>query len=582
MALDGIVVKSIVGELKNNILNAKIDKIYQTEKDEIIISVRSQKNSYRLLISSNPNYPRIHFTNNTKENPKNPPLFCMLLRKHLSGGKIVNIVQPELERIIEIHIVAADLIGDMTLKKIIIEIMGKHSNIILVDNNNKIIDSIKHITAEISRIREVLPGCTYFAPPSGKINPLDIKYEYFQSIFKDILSDSQIPKVLLNNFMGFSTLICNEIAFRYSLYNLSGQSIDIHRLWSEFSRIISDINNNNFVPIIYVQLDGKPIDFSVVDILQYREYTSIVCESVSELIERFYEQRDKKERLKQKTEDINKQVQILLERNIRKIDQLQDKIMESKGKDIYKIWGDLIFLNIQTIEKGQKELIVPNYFSDNQENITIPLNEQLSPSENAQKYYKLYNKYKNAHITSIELLEKTKLEINYLEGILNDIHNCTSDDDIDQIKIELSQQGYFKHGIANKNKANAKSKPLNFVSSDGFSILVGKNNTQNDELTLKIANKNDIWLHTKLIHGSHVIIKADNKEVPDSTLLEAAILASFYSKARNSSNIQVDYTTVKNVKKPSGSKPGMVIYINYKTIVVTPDENLVNKLKKQK
>lgn len=578
MPLDGTVVSSIVNELNINLINGKIDKIYQTEKDELIIAIRCLSQSYKLLLSSNPSYPRIHLTNIAKENPATPPSFCMVLRKHLLGGKIVDISQPNFDRIVELHILSPNQIGDLTVKKLIIEIMGKHSNIILVDDKNKVIDSIKHISHQISSIREVLPGVVYFYPTSNKLNPLNITFEHFSQLLKNV-DNTVLSKKLLNSFTGLSPQLSNEIVYRYSS-NHDLYHTNLLKLWHEFNKIMSDIKNNVFTPWLYLdQTQNKPLDFSVVDMLMYKEYNCLKFDSTSVLIESFYQEKDRKDRINQKSEDIRKHLQILIDRNVRKIERLQEKLLESKDKEKYKIWGDLIFSSIHNIQKGQKELRIQNYFSETLDYISIPLNDQLSPSENAQKYYRQYNKLKNAEIASKDLLTKSKSEIEYLESVLNNIDNSANLGDILDIRFELEQEGYLhKSKYAKKN--NSKSKLLKFISSDGFTILVGKNNLQNDELTLKTASKNDIWLHTKQIHGSHTIIITNNNQIPDSTLLEGAILAAYHSKAKNSSNVQVDYTTVKNVKKPSGAKPGMVIYVNYKTIVVTPQKSIVEKLHK--
>lgn len=578
MALDGIVVNNIVCELREKLIGGKIDKIFQPEKDEIVLSIRSQNDTYKLLLTANPNYPRIHITNLVKDNPQSPPMFCMLLRKHITNGRIVDIVQPELERVIELHIHAPNQIGDTVLNKLIIEMMGKHSNIIFVDQNNKILDAIKHITHEISRIREVLPGGEYFLPPTEKINPLDETFEGFCKTFKDIAPDL-LPKRFINRYIGFSTLISNEILYRYSLRNEFAEEVDIALLWEHFSRLIKDINESKFSPVLYMESDDKPFDFSSFDIFQYHNYKQIQCNSISETIESFYQERDKKDRLKQKSEDIKKHIQILLGRSIRKHEHLEEKIVDSRDKEKYKIWGDLILSNIHSLSKGDTTFTTINYYSPQMDEITITLDEQLTPPQNAQKFYKMYNKMKNTEITSMKLLEEIKTEINYLEGILDSISNCGDEADIDQIKQELSTQGYIR-SVKTKKKANVQSQPLHYVSSDSFHIYVGKNNFQNDELTLKFAQKTDTWFHTKAIHGSHVIVKNEGQPLPDTTLFEAATLAAYYSKGRGSSKVEVDYTVVKNVKKPSGAKPGMVIYVEYKTIIVEPDEKLINSLKR--
>lgn len=566
MPFDGIVVRSVVDEMNQYILNGKIDKIYQPEKDEVVLSVRSFNGNFKLLISANPSYPRLHFTQFNKENPQTPPLFCMILRKHIAGGKIVDITQNSLERIIEIGITSPNQFGDLTQKKLIVEIMGKYSNIILVDENETIIDSAKHITHETSRVREVLPGGKYVYPPSNKLNPLDTSYDSFENIF-DNLND-MISKELVKNYTGISPIIADELVFRCK------DDLNKEILWEKFDGLMTQIKRKNYSPTLYSDSTNRnPIEFSAVEIMKYNECKVTFFKSISEVIEKFYYEKDLTSRMKQKSEDIRKQIGLLLDRATRKVERHELTIEDSKDKEKYKQYGDIIFTNIHALSKGDKVITTPNYYSEQYEEISIPLDEQLTPAENAQKYYKIYNKLKSAQESSLKILEATKIELSYFESVIENIEKCTSMDDIDAIRSELAQQGYLRSSSVKKKTKNT-SKPLSFESSDGFIIFVGKNNLQNDELTLKTAVKNDIWLHTKLIHGSHVIIKTENKEVPDTTLVEAASLAAYYSKAKNSSNVQVDYTTVKNVKKPSGAKPGMVIYVNYKTVVVDPKGNV--------
>lgn len=565
MPFDGIVVRSMVDEMNQTILNGKIDKIYQPEKDEIVLSIRSFNGNFKLLISANPSYPRFHYTQFNKENPQEPPLFCIILRKHIAGGKITAVNQGSLERIVEITVISPNQFGDLTEKKLIVEIMGKHSNIILTDENGIIIDSIKHITHETSRVREVLPGGRYIYPPSDKLNPLEISYDNFYKVMSN--NAASVSKALVKNFTGLSPLIADEIIHRCK------NNENLECVWKQFENLVSKILTKSYLPVLYYNDVGNPLDFSVIDLYKFADLKSTHFENVSEVIEKFYYEKDLASRMKQKSEDIRKQIGLLIDRAKRKLERHEQTLEDSKDKEKYKQYGDMIFANIHSLSKGDKVITTPNFYSENYEEISIPLDEQLTPAENAQKYYKIYNKLKSAEEASLKILEATQNELSYFESIIENIEKCTTMDDIDEIRNELFQQGYLKSSTVKKKTKNV-SKPLSFISSDGFTIFVGKNNLQNDELTLKTSSKNDIWLHTKLIHGSHVIIKTENKEVPDTTLVEAASLAAYYSKAKNSSNVQVDYTTVKNVKKPSGAKPGMVIYVNYKTVVVEPKANI--------
>lgn len=579
MPLDGTVVSNIAYELKNKLFGCRIDKIYQPEKDEIILSIKSVKEVYKLSLTSNPSYPKIHITEDKKENPQLAPMFCMLLRKHLINGRIMDIIQPNFERIIEIHILSIDQIGDKSIKRLIIEIMGKHSNIILVDENNKVLDSIKHITNAISSVREVYPGTDYFVPKSNKINPLEVSKESFNKIFENTHQTNEISNTLINNFIGFGKILANEIEYRFFVNNKLN-IVNIELLWDVFYEFIQKIKDNKFIPALYFEENNNiPNDFSSINLLQLTNYSSQSFESISQVIEKFYVQKDTQNRMSQKTESLRKSVTLLLDRDRRKLANHEQKTLECADRDKYKIWGELILSNIYAISAGSKQFEAVNYYTPNQDLITIKLDENLSPSENAQKYFKKYNKLKRTENSSLHLIDELNTEIDYLGSVLYNIENCILEDDINQIKTELSNEGLIKKSSNNKKKSNIKSKPMSFKSSDGFKILVGKNNIQNDELTLKIASKSDIWLHTKKIHGTHVIIRNENNEVPDTTLFEAATLAAYYSKAKNSSNVEIDYTTVKNVKKSSGAKPGMVIYVNYKTIVVNPDSELIEKLK---
>lgn len=586
MALDGIVLKNIIKELNTTILYGKIDKIYQPEKDEIIINIYNKGNTYKLLISASSNNPRIHLTKYSKHNPPNPPMFCMLLRKHLTGGIIQNIEQFQLDRIVYIDISSIDELGNTVIKRLVVEIMGKYSNIILIEkDSSKIIDSIKRVTSSMSRIREVLPGQHYFLPKQdNKINPLMVDKKQFIDLINNQDKNKKTYKFFYENYLGMSPLISKEICY---LSNIDTDrpigtlsEIDIQKLFDSFTKIIEEINNENFYPILIKKEYGNEYrEFYCLNIKQFGNNNKIHLESINQVLDEYYTINDKLDRIFQKSQSIKKLVQAKLEKSLNKLSKQKQELLNSEKREIYKIYADLISANLYRIEKGLEEVELENFYDENLEKIKIPLDKKLTPAENAQRYYKKYSKLKNAYNLLLNQIPETEKEIEYLENVLNSLDNCTEIIEIEEIKEELIKEGYIKGKIA-PNKASMKSKPYHFISSDGFHIYVGKNNKQNDMLTLKTAKKNDLWFHVQNMPGSHVIVRAENKQVPERTLLEAALLAAYYSKGKNSNNVPVDYTERKNVKKPKDAKAGMVIYENYKTIFVTPDKEKIEKIKR--
>lgn len=587
MSFDGIVINALCHELNSVLLNGRIDKIYQPENDELIINIRSKGENYKLLISASNNNPRFYITNITKMNPQNPPMFCMLLRKHLQGGRIVGINQIFMERILSIDIQNLNELGDITTKQLVIEIMGRHSNIILIDKTTqKIIDSIKRIGHEVSSVRQVLPGFEYKLPPSqDKLNPLDITRSGFFEKINSFNSTTPVYKFLYKTFMGLSPLVAREICYKSKIDDdsiIESLSEDNKEdLYFNFAKLMNEAKNNNFTPCIVIDKYSKRIiAFSSVEIKQYGNMEIKYYDSISRVVDEYYATKDKKDRLKQRSSDLLKLLNNKLERSQNKLAKQKEELLSANDKEKYKIYGDLITANIYRIDKTD-EIELENFYSPDLEKIVIKLDPRLTPAQNAQKYYKKYNKLKNAAEVVAKQITKTKEEIDYLENVIVNIKNCTEPEELEEIKEELMNEGYLKVKKKNNiNKNKVMSKPRHYISREGFDIYVGKNNRQNDFLTLKFADKNDIWLHTKEIPGSHVIIKTNGKEVPDSTIEEAALLAAFYSKGNMSSNVPVDYTERKNVKKPSKSKPGMVIYDNYNTIYVTPKTEKINNIKK--
>lgn len=586
MPFDGITVKSLVSELQNTILDGKIEKIYQPEKDELNIIIRNNKANYRLVISASSMYPKMHLTETAKNNPLTAPAFCMLLRKHLTNSKIISISQPSLERIVELKFNCIDEMGYSVEKSLIVEIMGRHSNIIFIDSESSvIIDSIKRVDNDMSSVRIIMPGFKYMCPPSaGKLDPLTISKEDFLSSIKSEPGSIKTHKYLVKTFYGISPVIAQEICLRAGIdadsdiKELDANSTDT--LYREFDILIRQIKSNNFSPNI-IKDGSKNIDFSPIILNIYNNYEYIETNSISKAIEEFYYQKDLRDRINQKTSDLSRLLKTRLERCEKKLGILESELAEARNSEYYRLCADVIMSNLYRLHKGQEKAVLPNIYSIEGEEIEIKLDPKLSPNDNAQKYYKQYNKSKAAKNIIEDQIEQVIDEIAYLESIQDSLSKCQNESEINEIRQELIQEGYIKNKKENKKGAKAAqkpSKPMHYISSSGFDIYVGKNNLQNDYLTLKLASVNDLWFHTKDIPGSHVIVKTEGREPDDNTLLEAANLAAYYSKGKQSSNVPVDYTQKKNVKKPSGAKPGKVIYERYKTIYITPNEEMINNI----
>ncbi|SHF05403.1 Rqc2 family fibronectin-binding protein [Clostridium fallax] len=563
MAFDGVFLHCLIEDIKDKLLNTKIDKINQPEKDEIYISFRGIKGE-RLLISASSNFPRIHFTKITKDNPLKAPMFCMVLRKYLIGGKIINIYQPNNDRILHLDIETTDELGFNSIYTLIIEIMGRHSNISLVrKRDNKIIESIKHITSFVNSYRTLLPNVSYVSPPpSNKLNPFDFHIDEFEKFFSSIEINENF---YMKSFNGISKLLSKELYLSFDKYSKS-----LENLYNEINLYFKNIHSKKSYNI-FCNNNGDLIDFYSLPISYYDDKNLIHYDDGCRMLDEFYSKKDMQDRLQNRSSDLQKLIITNIDRCLKKDTILLKTLKECEEKEKLRIYGDLLTSFIYSFKKGDKEVTLCNFFDDNKE-ITITLNENKTPSENIQYYYKKYNKLKKSEEAAIDQREKNSLELEYLNSVLTNLKNSESYDEIEEIKEELISSGYIKYK-KNSKKNKKPSKPYHFLSSDGFDIYVGKNNIQNDYLTLKFADKYDTWMHTKNIPGSHVIIKGKN--ISDKALEEAAILAAFYSKGKNSSKVAVDYTEVKNVKKPSGAKPGMVIYSTNKTIYVDPvDLNL--------
>lgn len=586
MALDGITTFAIVSELRTALIGGRIDKIHQPLADEIRISVRGSGSPKKLLLSANSGHPRIHLTENTRENPMTAPLFCMVLRKYIAGGKIVDIIQPNFERIVILKIESANEMGDITQKSLILEIMGKHSNLILTDENGKILDSIKRVTHEKSSVREVLPGKSYVFPPAqGKKNPLLLERPDF--LFSLHLQEGRrLPEFIYQTYTGISPLMAQEACARASLDASNAcQETTLEEgeaLFAAFSGLMQEMQEGRFLPAVYTQKNaGRVMEFSVLEMKLFQGMAQKQYPSVSALLEGFYQERDNALHIRQKAHDIRRLVLSNIERCAKKKDIQLKTLRDTQGMPVWKKKGELITANIYAITQGMTTFRTVDFYDENMAEIEIALDPAKTPAENAQKYFAKYNKAKRT-LAALEIQQKqNEEELAYLESVLNALDNAADEADLSEIRTELAESGFIRRQPQKKGASRPrKAKPLHFVSSDGYDIFVGKSNLQNDELTLKTAESTDLWMHTKNIPGSHVIIRTNGSgEVPEATLREAANLAAFFSKAKNSSMVPVDYTLRKNVKKPAGAKPGMVIYLTNRTIYVTPDESLLEQMK---
>jgi predicted ribosome quality control (RQC) complex YloA/Tae2 family protein len=578
MALDGVVISNIVNELNEKIVGGKIDKVNQPEKDELILSIRSNKTTYKLLLTVEASAPRIHLTNISKKNPLAPPTFCMLLRKHLSSGKIVAIKQPNFERIIILYVEHLNELGDLCTLKLIIEMMGRHSNIILCDQDDKILDSIKRVNSFMSSVREVVPGRQYVLPPSkNKVDPTTITtyMAFSQAIHKPVA----IHDALYQSLIGISPLLSEEICYMANINSSTNiellETPALHELYNAFITILSNITTNNYQPMILIDEEHRYMDFYAFPLLANPSSSTQQYDSISELLDDFYINKSSQMRIKQKSVDIRKLVQTNLDRCSKKYSLQLRQLEDTKDKDQFKIKGELINANLYQIKEGDKKVTLNNYYTN--EEITINLDPTLTPSQNAQKFFNKYNKKKRTLAALTDQIEETKKELSHLESIKYAIEFAKSEEDIADIRTELVEAGYIKFKNKKSNKKLEKSQPMHYISSDGFHIYVGKNNLQNEELSLKFASNSDWWFHAKEVPGSHVIVKALGKDLPDKTFEEAAALAAFYSKASHSTKVTVDYTLKKNLIKPNSSPPGYVIYhTNYSLVVKPTIDNIEN------
>lgn len=580
MAFDGIVISNLTYELNTNLVGGRISKISMPEDNELIFTIKNNAKTYRLLVSASASLPLVYLTDVNKPAPKVAPAFLMLLRKYIGTAKINNIFQMGLERILCFELEHLNELGDLSHKRMYIEIMGKHSNIIFTDENNKIIDSIKRISANMSSLREVLPGREYFLPEElKKKDLLNTKLEEFIEILKS--KEYPLSKSIYMNFAGISPLIAEEIILRASLPSQAPSTslgeLEYTHLFHTIQNLLEDINTHNFTPNI-IYKGEEAIEFSSINLYSYegKEYKRESFDSVSKMLYDFYSSREAFVLNRQKSSDLRRIVNTALERASKKYDLQEKQLQDADKKDIYRVYGDLLNTYGYSLKGGESSFTTENFYDDNKE-ITIPLDKNKSAKENAKKYYDKYAKLSRTTKALSEEILKTKNDMEHLQSIQTALEVSSDDESLSQIRQELVDFGYIKkHSSAKKQKIT--SHPYHYISSDGYDIYVGKNNYQNEELTFKVATGNDWWFHAKGIPGSHVILKSNNEEeLPDRAYEEAAALAAFYSKAKDADKVEVDYIQKKNIKKVAGAAPGFVIYHSNWSMVATPKANLQQK-----
>lgn len=580
MALDGIFLRKVRNELSSQAVGMRVDRVNQPTKDEIVLNLRGRSFNKKLLFCVRADSARVHFTEHNIDNPPVPPMFCMLLRKHLQGALVKEVRQLETDRIIFVDFDATNEIGDRVELTLCIEIMGKHSNLILISGDT-IIDSIKRVDFTTSSFRQVLPGLEYKLPPEQ--DKLCIEEVETNEIVERILSykDKYLSTAVMNVIQGVSPIVGREIASKTALEDVFVRELNtltLNALKAQIGEIKANINSTDKVYML-TDTNGKPKDISHCSISQYGDSLCVKeYDTCSDLLDNFYFERDRINRINHRGHELIKLLNNLIERTARKIALQKSELERCKDKDQLRLYGELIVANLYRLEKGRDFYEVENYY-DNCNLIRIPCNPALSPQENQKKYYKDYRKAQVAEKMLAELISDGENEIIYLESVLDELSRADTDNEISTIRLELSQGGYIKNTKAKKQKPPKELPPHEFVTDDGFRVLVGRNNIQNDMLSLKTAMKTDMWLHTQKTPGSHVIICGDGKEISDLSIEQAAVIAATYSKAAESSLVPVDYTRVKQLKKPNGAKAGMVIYHEYWTIIVKPDKDFTESHK---
>ncbi len=581
MAFDGITVAAVVKELNDTLTDGRIAKVAQPEKDELLLTVKSVSGQHRLVLSANPSLPLVYLTDENKISPANAPSFTMLLRKHIQGGRICSITQPDFERIIVIEVEHLDEMGDPGRKRLIIELMGKYSNIILIDESGTILDSIRRVNAMTSSVREVLPGLEYFIPRQiGRMDPCKVTETEFADIMMQNANRGEQSDIMASSFTGISSAMAHEIYERAHLCGAADMpEVSTDDLWKAFSSVMDRVKKGDFAPQILYE-NGEPRDYMALDAVTYSPDNITYYDSISSLLKTFYSEKERISRSKQKTADMRNVVKTILERDVKKYDLQLKQLKDTEKMDKYKVYGELLHTYGYEAKDGDKSITVDNYYTG--EKLTIPLDETKSVMDNAAGYFERYNKLKRTKEALTELTVQVKAEIDHLESILSALDFASKEEDLSEIRQELIESGYVRGrtmrprgagrtGKGKGEKLRFKSRPMHYVSSDGYHMYVGKNNFQNDELTFKLANGGDWWFHAKGMPGSHVIVKTEGDELPDSTFEEAARLAAHYSKGASAGKVEIDYLRRKDVKKPNGAKPGYVIYYTNYSMTIDSD-----------
>ena len=577
MPLDAVCLTGVVRELQDTIVGLRIEKIQQPSRDQVVLTLRGNR---KLLLCASANQPRIHLTAVARENPIQAPMFCMLLRKHLGSGRISAIEQPSLERVIILSIDMVDEMGEVGKRQLVLECMGRHSNLILLDGDGRIIECLRRVDMEMSEKRQVLPGLFYHLPPTQEKNdPLTVDEDTFDRLLASSPEEREASDFLLDTFFGMSPLVCRELTHQSCGDNAHLSSPACRgKLKEIFFHWQTSVKESHFTPFM-ISRNGKPLDFSYLPIIQYGcDTEGESWESFSPMLDAFYETREQIERVRQKGQDLQKCASGARDRVRRKLALQEKEYAQTQDRDKLRIYGELITANLYRMERGMSVLTAQNYYEEDCPDIDIPLDPLLTPQKNAERYFKQYNKAKAAEIHLTEQMEIAVRERDWLESVLDELSRAETEQDFNDIRRELRDAGYLK-GQTNgkKEQKRGPSRPRVFRSSSGLQILVGRSNSQNDQLTRE-AFKSDYWFHTQRIHGSHVILRTEGQEPDHQSMTEAAILAAWFSQGRESGQVAVDYTQVRNVKKPGGARPGMVVYDPYQTAYVTPSEEIVKKL----
>ena len=579
MAIDAICLQAVAGELRPQLLGLRVDKVQQPARDQVVLLFRGK----RLLLNAGAGAPRLQLTEILRDNPAEPPMFCMLLRKHLSGARVAGLTQPPLERLVKIEFDASDELGRAGRRTLVLEAMGRRSNLILLDGEGRVIDSLRRVDADMSAARQVLPGLFYQPPAStGRLPFLEETEEGFSARFAAAAAEKTLDAFLLDQYFGLSPLMARELAFQAAgdvdarVFQMGGPG----PLWRALEDFQNRVREERFTPVCLLR-DGKPLDFACVPVGQYGGAAECVAyPSFSALLDAFYEAREKQERARQRGADLLRAASTARDRLRRKLALQEKEYAATQDRDKLRIQGDLITANLYRMERGQARLECENYYEAGAP-ASIPLDPLLTPQQNAAKYYKRYAKAKTAEKYLREQMDLARRDLEYLESVLAEIAQAETEADYLDIRAELREAGFLKKQGRGKKEKSRPAAPWEFCTSSGLRVLAGRNNRQNDKLTLKDADRRDLWLHTQKIHGSHVILRCAGRTPSEEDIAEAAMVAAWFSQARESGNVPVDYTEVRNVKKPAGGRPGMVIYTTCRTVNVTPEEAAVERLRAQ-